>query len=99
MFAEDAEIFLQAVEVTTQPAQRVENFLGALLDFHAAQAEQDRLQIGVETVRRNRDHMLFQGVAEKLALFPGRFFLDDRFVIDVLGGNVHQREVVRAFVG
>ena len=43
------------LEVAPQPGERGEDFLGALLDFHAAQAEQDRLEIGVEAVRRDRD--------------------------------------------
>ena len=98
VLAEEAEVFLDALEVAPEPLQCVEDFLGLLFDFEAAQAEEDGLEVGVETVRGYRYDALLDGVAEELVVFAGVFF-DDGFVVNILGGDVHEGEIVGAFVG
>src|SRR2546426_12847696 len=51
MLAEDAEVLLHLLEVAAQAVERRENLLRLLFHLHAAQAEQDGLQVGGENVR------------------------------------------------
>src|SRR5215510_1271437 len=71
----------------------------ALLDLHSPQSQDNGLEIGVEAVGRHRDDALCERVVADALLAAERVVFDDRFVVDIFGGNIHQREIVGSFVG
>src|SRR6266567_4255121 len=61
-----------------------------LLDFLeiTAQTQQNRLDVSVKAIRRNRNYSLGQRIAEKLPILSDILF-DDCLVVNVLGWHVH----------
>src|SRR5437762_11608180 len=98
VFADDAEIFLQFFEVRAQTGEPVQNLVCAFLHFHAAQTKQDGLQICIKAVGRHGNDTFSQCITEKLSLVARVVLFDDSFVINVLGGVVHVRAIVSAFI-
>ena len=69
-----------------------------VLDAETAKAEHDRLEVGVEATRRDRNHLPLERVAGEAPLAAELLVAHDRLVVDVLGGDVHEREIVGALV-
>jgi len=63
MLAEDAEAFLDTLEITPEAGEGIEDFLGAFFDLHPAKAEQDCLQVRVEAVWGNGHDAFLQRLA------------------------------------
>src|SRR2546426_801298 len=95
VLAPQPEVLLQAIEVAAKTRQQPHHLLGARLDPDPAQPERDRLQVGVEAVGRHRDDLAVEAVGGETGLLVA----DDGLVVDVLGRDVHEREVVGALVG
>src|SRR2546428_11215610 len=95
VLAPQPEVLLQAIEVAAKTRQQPHHLLGARLDPELAMLGRDRLQVGVEAVGRHRDDLAVEAVGGETGLLVA----DDGLVVDVLGRDVHECEVVGALVG
>src|SRR5690348_7585672 len=69
MLSHQVEILAEPAEVAFEATQILPDLFRARLDLQALESQNDRLEIGVEAVRRNRNHALRHRVgAERLVV-------------------------------
>src|SRR5437870_11961649 len=89
----------EPVELLAQPAELLLDLAGVLVYTHPLEAVQDHQQIGVEGVGRYGNDAPAQRVTQDTLRISRIFRAQHRLVVHVLGRDVHQREVIGAFVG
>ena len=83
------------LEIDLQLSQILQDDLRGPLDPHTLETAHDRLEIHIETIRRDRNDFAFHGIRRQA--FVLSIVFNDRFVIDTFGRDVHERELVGAF--
>ena len=94
MGADELEVLPELPEVLVERGAVGHHLLGGLLDLEPLEAHYDHLEIRGERRRRDREDSALVRVSQQLPRLAR-----DELVVDRFGGQVHQREVVRAFGG
>ena len=76
----------------------LQNVASAFLDAHPLEPENDRLQVGIEAVWRDRNDPFIQRIVEKRHLAAEVVILDDRLIVDIFGRHIHQGEIEGALI-
>jgi hypothetical protein len=98
MLSDEPDVVPKAEEVRLQASQVLDDRLRLLFHPHSLESQDDGHQIGVERGGGDRNHAARQGGLAKRFFAPESFIPDDRLVVDVLGGDVHEGELVRSLV-
>jgi hypothetical protein len=91
--ADDPEVVDEPVEVVAELRDVRHHLVRVLLDLHAAQPERDHLEVRDERRRRHGEDAPLVRVLEDRTGLAAR-----ELVVDRLGRDVHEREVVRALL-
>ncbi len=91
MLAEDVVVVAESPHISLEASQTSLDLSGVLLNPHPLESPDDHLEIAIEGVGGDRDDPPLDGVGKQtLACFVS----NDGLVVDVLGRDVHQGEVV-----
>src|SRR5206468_5500628 len=85
VLADEPEVLANPREVAAETPELAHHLARPRLDAKPAQPEDDRLEIGVETVRGDRNDLPADGVSGEAGLVVA----DDGLVVDVLRRDVH----------
>src|SRR5213592_3169715 len=94
--ADELEVLLEAREVLAELGAVRHHLAGVLLDLEPLEAEEDDQEVCVERGRGDRDDLALERVAERAGLSTEA--VADELVVDGLGGEVHEGELVGALV-
>src|SRR4051794_8545660 len=97
MGAHELEDVLEPGEVLAELGAVGHDFACMLLDLQALEAEENDEQVGMQRRGRDRYDLALEGIAEWSRVAAQA--VADEFVVHGLRGEVHERELVRAFVG